>query len=105
MNPSTVPALTTALVWSDMHDVMLARTPYRFKLHISAKIIKAQIVKNQETIKHLAYLLTRQRNSTQYTHFGIDVDVHVWIEFSTGYLTGSTGCSDFFIKKNKKRIN
>jgi hypothetical protein len=58
MNPSTVPALTTALVWSDMHDVTLARTPYRFKFHISAKITKAQLVKNQETIKHLAYLLT-----------------------------------------------
>jgi hypothetical protein len=26
MNQSTVPALTTALVWSDMHGVMLART-------------------------------------------------------------------------------
>jgi hypothetical protein len=48
MNPSTVPALTTALVWSDMHEVMLARTPCRFKLQIRAKITKAQLVKNQK---------------------------------------------------------
>ena len=40
MHPSTVPALRTAL---DIHDVMLARTPCR--LHIRAKITKAELVK------------------------------------------------------------
>jgi hypothetical protein len=31
-----------------MHEVMLARTPCRFKLQIRAKITKAQLVKNQK---------------------------------------------------------
>ena len=57
MNQSTVPALTTALVWSDMHGVMLARTPYRFKFHISAKITKAQLVKNQENNQTFSLLV------------------------------------------------
>jgi hypothetical protein len=52
MNPSTVPAPTTALVWSDMHYAMLERTPCSFKLHIRAKITKAWLVKKiRKTIK------------------------------------------------------
>jgi hypothetical protein len=45
------------------------------------------------------------RNYQLWHSIGIDEDVHVWIEFSTGDLTGSTGGSDFLIKKNKKGIN
>jgi hypothetical protein len=60
MNPATASALTTALVWSDMHDVMLMRTPCRFKLHIRAKIKKAWLVKNQENHKTFD-LLARDR--------------------------------------------
>jgi len=29
MNPFTVPALTTALVWLDMHDVMLTQIAHQ----------------------------------------------------------------------------
>ena len=85
MNPSTVPVLTTALVWSGMHDVMLARTPCRFKLQIRAKITESQIVKNQENNQKFSLLVDMTEKLYQLWHsICIDEDVHVWIEFSTG---------------------
>ena len=100
MNPSTVPALTSTLVWSrsDMHDAMLVRTPWNFKLHIRAKIAKAWLVKNPEINQTFSLLVDMTEKLYQLWHsIGIDEDVHVWIEFWTEDLTDSTGCSDFLI--------
>jgi|688.fasta_scaffold598783_1 hypothetical protein len=79
MNPSTVPTLTPALVWSDMHDVMLVRTPWKFKLHIRGKITKARLVKNQENNQTFSLLFDMTETLYQlWQSIGIDEDVHVW---------------------------
>jgi hypothetical protein len=95
MNPATVAALTTALVWSSILDAILVRanadsnskSGLELKTMVSKKIWK--------TVKHLAYLLILQRNSTI---FGTALmRVHGQIAFSTEDCTGSKGCSDFLI--------